>query len=208
MSCCGVCTPRGHHHYGYINNPGGFKDRFDGYFNGRSGCSCHRLTPCCPPKVVTVKCITQQRECEDECNIPKVFLHITHTFARLGEGCFDLLLCPRTAEFINTKPVWLTDGKRSFPLIQAHTGDIVHYDQMAKLIDDVRRCRRRELVLKCYLGLDGPGENRVHILVRNRLPETTFVPFADISGAAEGAGFDDGFHDGGFSDGSGTGTDG
>lgn len=201
MSCCGTGYGDG---YGYAKDYYGL--RFRGY--GRTSNEfdgCCEPTPCCPSAVTTVNCVVNTPYCEDV-----VRLHITGRFSDLTNRCFKLLLCQNSLQNINTKPVYLVDGERALPLIQAHTGNIVHYDQLAVLVDyhkrkwakfdEASRYGRgyslgryyghhmgpREIALDCFLGLDGPPENGIHAIVRTRLPKTTFIALPDIAGPVEG----------------------
>lgn len=205
MSCCGHFDSYGraegfvHDYYGLrFRGYGRIRNEFDG---------CREVTPCCPPAVETVNCVINGPECHGV-----VRLHITGRFSNLTNRCFKLLLCQNSLQNINTKPVYLVDGERALPLIQAHTGNIVHYDQMCELVDfhkrrwakwdEAAKHRRgygygyfwnehrhmgpREIALDCFIGLDGPAENGIHVLVRTRLPKTTFTPLPDIAGPVEG----------------------
>lgn len=204
MSCCGGFND-GVRRDGFVHDYYGLRFRGygrirDGFFDG-----CKEETPCCPPAVETVNCVINGPECHDV-----VRLHITGRFSNLTNRCFKLLLCQNSLQNVNTKPVYLVDGERALPLIQAHTGNIVHYDQLVELVDyhkrrwakfdeaaryprgysfgwdHFRRMGPREIALDCFLGLDGPAENGIHVLVRTRLPKTTFTPLPDIAGPVEG----------------------
>lgn len=97
-------------------------------------------------------------------------------------ACFKLRLMSGMLINVNTNVVNVTDGTNTWELRSCCSGDQVRYDSLMDFVDSGCGCSVCKTI-KCHAGTD---TDPFVILVREKLPRSSFVPAAVAADAGGG----------------------